>query len=311
MDKICEQKILNDAKNAIICSKKIFRSLDDIAKKYGILYPFTTENIKEYFLREEIKKKDVLTVCSSGDHLFNALLLGAKNIDCFDTNVFTKYYMFLKKAAIKVLKYDEFLRFFIQDFSIFKNDYLFNYSLYEKLRSELNDEARLFWDYVYSEYSSSYKIRKSSLFFKDIKKIDAINYNLYLEEENYYKLKEIIDKLNPNFYECDITNLHNINKRRYQIIYLSNIYQFLLRADRKTNFIDLIKHIASSLLEEDGIIFLAYIYNYKFLIEDKEMKNPLYEELYRDLFEEEDFVLREFNSVDYANKDAILMYKKR
>lgn len=53
-------------------------------------YLWTNENMYLYD-NEDLKDKKVLTVTSSGDHALNAILNGAKNIDSFDINLYSKY----------------------------------------------------------------------------------------------------------------------------------------------------------------------------------------------------------------------------
>lgn len=71
-------------------SKKVFQEV----------YPFTTENISEYFQRLPIKKNKVFTVGSSLDQAFNCLLLGARQITVYDMNANTEEFYNLKKELI-------------------------------------------------------------------------------------------------------------------------------------------------------------------------------------------------------------------
>ena len=57
-----------------------------MAKMYQEVYPFTTEMISGYFEEIDFKDKTVLTVGSSLDQAYNALLLGAKKIVVYDIN---------------------------------------------------------------------------------------------------------------------------------------------------------------------------------------------------------------------------------
>ena len=51
------------------------------------IYPFTTENVAEYFQHLELQEKEILAVSGSGDHIFNAFFYRARRVDSFDTNV--------------------------------------------------------------------------------------------------------------------------------------------------------------------------------------------------------------------------------
>ena len=71
------------------------------------VYPFTTENIAGYIERLDLKDKSVLTVGSSGDQAFNALLLGANRIVLYDINPNTYEFLKLKKDLILDSKREE------------------------------------------------------------------------------------------------------------------------------------------------------------------------------------------------------------
>ena len=79
--------------------------------KYQKVYLSTNENIKEYLDLVSFKNKtNALTVLASGDHAFNLITKGILNIDTFDTNILTTYYVFgLKYAMILKYSYKEYL----------------------------------------------------------------------------------------------------------------------------------------------------------------------------------------------------------
>lgn len=84
-------------------------------KIFDNVYPFTTEEIASYFPILELKGKSVLTVGSSSDQAFNALLLGAKNITVYDINENATRFGKLKKDIIintqsRKQMYDKVLR---------------------------------------------------------------------------------------------------------------------------------------------------------------------------------------------------------
>ena len=85
-----------------------------MAKLYQEVYPFTTEMIAEYFSELDFKDKKVLTVGSSLDQAYNALLLGAKNIVVYDINENVKQFGKLKRKLIlqtpRKKLYDEVLK---------------------------------------------------------------------------------------------------------------------------------------------------------------------------------------------------------
>lgn len=64
------------------------------------VYPFTTENISGYMTHLNVKDKHIFTVGSSSDQVFNAILLGAKEVTIFDINQNTKKFFEEKKKII-------------------------------------------------------------------------------------------------------------------------------------------------------------------------------------------------------------------
>lgn len=69
-------------------------------KIFQEVYPFTTEVISGYFKDLEFKGKKIMTVGSSSDQAFNALLLGAKKITVYDINENTARFGKLKRDVI-------------------------------------------------------------------------------------------------------------------------------------------------------------------------------------------------------------------
>lgn len=193
--------------------------------RYSKLYAFTTENIGGYYLQTSFLKKKVLTVCGSGDHVLNAILLGSNEIDTFDINIFTYYFLKLKIAAVKTLSYTEFLDYFLLE----NNLSAMNYKLFQKMKKELESEILTFWEAIYRdvEYDGR-KLRDSSLFHNlydtNEKKLMS---NPYLKEENFTKLKESINLSKVTFIESSLLNLKDKCKENYDLIFLSNISDYL------------------------------------------------------------------------------------
>ena len=71
---------------------------------------FCTNESLDYISNFDIKDKNVLSVCGSGDHAFMSLINGANLVDTFDYNPFQHYLLCLKCAAIKGLTKEEYLR---------------------------------------------------------------------------------------------------------------------------------------------------------------------------------------------------------
>lgn len=67
------------------------------------VYPFATENVLEYFATLNLKDQSVLTVGSSLDQLFNALVYGAKKVSVFDINPYRNLNTFRNEKTFKPL----------------------------------------------------------------------------------------------------------------------------------------------------------------------------------------------------------------
>ena len=74
------------------------------------VYPFATENVLEYFATLNLKDQSVLTVGSSLDQLFNALVYGAKKVSVFDINPYVKEYFEIKKQILLHSKRKNFVK---------------------------------------------------------------------------------------------------------------------------------------------------------------------------------------------------------
>lgn len=224
------------------------------------LYPFTNENINGYYSEIDFLNKDLLTVTSSGDHILNAILLGAKNICGFDINPLAKYYAELKIAGIKALTLDEFIMFFYAKYRYNSKKMYLNKDIYlKKLRKFLNIEYKDFWDYFFNNYNMK-QINKSYLFTDDYLNLKGLlNVNLYLNLTNYYKLKELLKNNNVTYVDMNLSNLKSLN-RKFDIIVLSNIPTFLEDIYAK-NSLKCLKKLLESLGKEDSKVVVNYFYN--------------------------------------------------
>jgi hypothetical protein len=233
--------------------------------KFYKIYPFTTENIDGYFSKLNINNKNVLTVGSSSDQIINAIAMGSTSITCFDLNPYVQYYFELKKAAIEVLDYNDFLNYFCyKDYpkTFTENKSSFAIETYCKISPYLKKHSKLFWDSLYLKFEGI-EIRKK-LFSLDEAKIRVLKQiNKYLNQTDYNLLKQKIITINPTFITCNITDILQKINSKYDLIFLSNIACYLESIfDRNylSNFKELIvsleKHITS-----DGKIVMAYLYD--------------------------------------------------
>lgn len=230
------------------------------SNKYEGLYVNATEDMATYY--KEFKKTDsFLTIGASGEQVVNAINSGAKTIDVYDSNRLCKHALFLRLAAIKALSYEEFLEYY-KTFSVF---------LFIKIADYLPEEELAYWGTIYNMFgekniNSGIYISKLLFTYKRLDQDLIKKINPYLNPDNFYKLKKLIDSVTINYLDSDLYGLPNhIKERQYDVINLSNIYEYLnysndtkfKHARKYRNFVinDLLPH-----LNQNGTILVSYLY---------------------------------------------------
>ena len=245
--------------------------------EYCPVYIFTTENISGYLNTLDVKDKDVLVPCASGDHILEAINKGAKSVDVFDINIYSYHMARLKIAAVKALSKEEFLNFFVRKI----DDETTNEKIFDKIRKCLPVYSRNFWDIAYHSWKKNHaKLNKSKnllhsgLFIYDFATQDGIVKLLdYLKDDNYDKLKEklsIMDEENIEFFNCDIVDIGSHLEKKYDIIMLSNIQDYANEIYSATDEItslrkyrEFIKNTLFKFLNKNGCIVGEYYYTYE------------------------------------------------
>lgn len=257
----------------IMIANEIINGKDKISNNIfhsnSSIYKFTNENIGGYYDLLNLKDKEILTVCSSGDHILEAILRDVKKVDSFDVSIFTKYFMNLKIASALALEYDEFVNYLFDKTNI----KIFSYEIYEKIRQILKQidlDSLLFWDNLYGN-SRGFEIYSSRLFTNMYIGISLFKNKetSYLNKENYYILKAKLEKylsLNKNilFKRSNVTDISRNFKNKYDLIFLSNIASYMkdiYRNNSEISFYNLITKEIRKLLVENGLIEVAYLYS--------------------------------------------------
>lgn len=246
--------------NAINKCESYYIEEDKKLKGFSKLYPFTTENIAGYIDNFNLKNKSLLTVGSSGDQVINAALKGCQDITVLDINQFTKFYYYLKSAAIINLTYNDFLKFLKYRCypSTFKNNEkdVLKFELYDKLRDYLRKadyESYLFWEELLFNYDG--KTIRTRLFTFDEGQIkENRGCNNYLKtEDNYNKAKKYLQSLHPTFINNDILDIHL--DRSFDNIWLSNIANYMQKEEIKQMIENMDKY-----LKIGGKMLVSYLY---------------------------------------------------
>lgn len=215
--------------NHIDTAQNIVRGNHNVFKKeytfdeHSFIYKKTNERLQDIGDILENKKK-ILCVIGSGDQILNILLTNPEQIDAFDISVFPMYFLELKIAAIKTLTYEEYISFFIDDIDHRKDEY-YDDLFFDKISKELPEEIKDFWQHLF-DFNDWDEIYNSMLFSSEpVIKNYALEQNKYLEEKEYYKLREILKNKKINYIQSNILDLDI--EESYDLIYLSNILQYV------------------------------------------------------------------------------------
>ncbi len=239
-------------KDDIIIAQKIMeRSCSNYKKNLhhttSAIYKQSNERMREY-LKYFKDKKDILSVIASSDQILNMILEGAENIDAFDISSFPQYFMFLKLAAVKSLTREEYIEFF---FDRITTDEKYD-DMYDLISKNLSKDTKEFWDSLFHFYDWC-EIYESALFSNDpISNSYTIGENKYLEETEFNKLKDLVDKVNINTCQSDFLDLSGKLTNKYDLVYLSNIIYYV-------NLLEYKKTLEKIDLKENGEI-LSYFY---------------------------------------------------
>ena len=277
-----------------------------------LVYPFTTERIDGYINEFELENRSLLTIGSSGDQVINAVLHNCKDITLYDINPLSKYYYYLKCAALICLTYDEFLEFLRFRGYIEWRDNLnvFNLKSYNKLRDTLrllDYESFLYFDELFNTFSNI-TIRKVLFEYDEDKK--AIISNNYLNNNILYEeVKQKLKNVKIKFICADICDIDNSIK--YDNIWLSNYLTWVADKEKILEIIDK----AYDALNKDGKLLVSYLYSIRKTYTYE--CSPIYnlDEVYK-YFSNYNLEFKEFDGVSYDSfdenkwKDAVLILKK-
>lgn len=254
------------SENKIIMFGKAF-------SEYQKTYFWTNENIDGYLdLVDFNGKSNALSVMASGDHPFSLIVNGIYDIDTFDTNKFTEYYVLgLKKAMILKYNYYDFI-------SIMNKLESLDSSIVEVsevilgLLPFMDEKYRIFWktivDYnIKVQRENNTNLSLIYMIFIGIQSPTSyLENNSYLvNEEKYNLLRERISKANITFKCANAANLDKEFKRKCDFILLSNILDYFATSWGKDwdydKFLEYEKML-EGMTKSGGTIFLKYIMMY-------------------------------------------------
>lgn len=196
------------------------RSLPETVCDLANLYAWTTENIREYLPELEVRGKRCLTVASSGDHIINLLMAGAKEVVAFDSVAAAGEVTFFKMQALADLEWKNSEHF---------RGYLWEQALtpiaFARLEDRVSDPA----------YSQGRSVLRSALI--NLKSPEGVfkpyqtsGRNAYIASEEEFEAAKIACKQamqdgRVSFVHADVRDLPLLDLGQFDVIVLSNILQ--------------------------------------------------------------------------------------
>lgn len=211
-------------------SKRIMNNIRTF--KYNSIYNCSNENLKDIFSNIDVCGKNVLSVLGSGDQALHIYNNGANSVDVFDRNELSFYYFYLRLWSIKYLNC-----FYPQ----------VNFQSIKKILdcvAPISYNENCAYDYWLQLLIRCDASKIDNLFFTErIKKINKI--------QDLSKVKKILEDDMINFYSVDISrNVEDI-KKRYDVLYVSNIFDYI---KKNVHNIERYRDNLYSLLNESGIV---------------------------------------------------------
>lgn len=192
--------------------------LADNFGRFSPSYTISNEHLSEAMEILKPRGKSVLTVAASGDQAFFYKINGASHIDTFDISYCAQVMMNIKTAAVQNLQYSEYTNFLnsIESASVNIPDL----PIYNKISLGLSDDVK---DFLKNMRGVQYRLNSS------------YNFNTFTARQ-YKKLKNGLNQ--PfNFIWSDVVNLSGKLTKKYDQVYLSNIFHYNYDAEKNVNMI--------------------------------------------------------------------------
>ena len=274
MNNIALEKVLKMIEKQVRLGKILLEG--ESFSKYQKIFMSTNENIKDSLNLVEFEDKyKALSVMASGDHTFNLINKNILNIDTFDTNLLTEYYVLgIKRSMVIKYTYQKYIEKY-KDFTDMNANLENNTEALYDLLPLMDMKYRVFWEKVidFNYMIQKNKQNKINLFYMLFVNLNHINYlinNNYLSnEDEYNNLKNNIVKSNIRFNNINAINLSDFYKNnRYDVVLLSNILDYFGKEYKKINKVfnykELLKYEDNilNIMNKDGVLFLKYIINF-------------------------------------------------
>ena len=235
--------------------------------------------------------------------------MGAKKVTTFDINPLTIYYLHFQKAFfLSKMKFKDYKNMF-HAFSFEDTKDTYNLDKYYKKISEcLDGKYKVFWDTLYDEYGS-YLFNTNGLFNPIECSCGSIDkYMGIYSSSNIRKLRSSIEYFEPEFINCNITELHKYLCQGYDFMYFSNIMQYsksvFNSCDLKESLYKYKDLLISfkDLLNSGGSIYGSYIYGIDYI--NNVFVNSI-DRVFGDTIDYKKFNV--FGSGAFKTKDAVMV----
>ena len=202
--------------------------------QYSPAYPTTNEDWR--FAMRELKPagKSVLTVTASGDQPIAFAISGATDIDTFDTSYFARVMMDIKTSAIQTMDHKQYNNFV------------------RELRNTKSVREIPGYEKIVSVCPISTVLAAKQMTGCKIFNAGAGMLAEYMPNDDEYSIAQSVVHGPMNFIWSDITDLHNQLNKQYDIIYLSNIFEYFHNQKKITNVINSLRPF----LQDNGEIML-------------------------------------------------------
>ena len=246
----------------------------------SFIYKTSNEDIRSY---QEllINKENIFSITASGDQILNSILLGSTNITACDISCFPNYFLALKIAAVMSLTLEEYIAFFIEGKNVFNDE------VYDRIKRNLSSDNKKFWDSLFDFFEGD-EIYNSMLFSHEVFNLGSVkSNNIFLEEDNYYKLRKKIEHSTINYITTDLANPSISFSDEYDLVNLSSIIYY-----GQLNNVDNYKKLLQRFNLSDNGQIISYLYSV--------------DERFRRSFFEESFSFKQFPN----KKEGIMIYQK-
>lgn len=185
--------------------------LDWHSTSFGLYSPaYTTTNEDWRFAMHELNPagKTVLTVAASGDQPIAFQVNGARDIDTFDTTYFAKVIMDIKTSALQTIDCNQYKNMLVELRNARSSR---DISAYDKIKTVCPRETL-----AIIRQMDGCRIFAQGTGIRDE----------YLPNENEYNAAKKIVKTPIHFIWSDLENLYTKLTKKYDLIYLSNIFEY-------------------------------------------------------------------------------------